>query len=79
MTTMMGPLGVLAGVLAMLVGALHLLMYVYFRDVISEDYRKSTITTPAPSLLPVQPITHSPLTTYYWAMQLKGDTRTTTM
>ena len=59
MTTMMGPLGVLAGVLAMLVGALHLLMYVYFRDVIEEDYRKSTYTPSSflplylPLLMPV--------------------------
>jgi hypothetical protein len=50
LTTIMGPLGVLAGILAMLVGAMHLMMYVYFRDIIEEDYKKSTVSSPLPFL-----------------------------
>lgn len=41
-TILMGPLGVLAGVLAMAIGTLHLLLHFYFRDIIEEDYKTST-------------------------------------
>jgi hypothetical protein len=38
LTTTMGLAGLLAGIWAMLLGAVHILLYIFFRDIVEEDY-----------------------------------------
>jgi len=43
LTTTMGLAGLLAGIWAMLLGAVHILLYIFFRDIVEEDYSTRTV------------------------------------